>query len=56
VAKQLTREDQEPEAITRAVLGVLSRHVSRGEVQYLKNVLPAEIRSLFADEYHPLWF
>jgi uncharacterized protein (DUF2267 family) len=56
VARELTHDDQEPEAITRAVLDVLSKHVSAGEVRHLKQSLPTEIRTLFSDEYHTLWF
>jgi uncharacterized protein (DUF2267 family) len=56
VSSRLTGDEQEPEAITRAVLSVLSRHVSAGEQRHVKQSLPAEIRTLFADEFHTLWF
>ena len=36
-----------PEVIARAVLGVISRHVSAGEVQDVKSILPKELRTLW---------
>lgn len=56
VAKQLTRGGFDPEMVTRTVFDVLSKHVSKGEARHLKRALPGEIRSLFPDEYHTLWF
>jgi uncharacterized protein (DUF2267 family) len=56
VADQLDQDDVKAEAVTRAVLNVLSKHVSKGEVNHLKHILPAEIRNLFADEFHTLWY
>jgi uncharacterized protein (DUF2267 family) len=43
------REDPavDPEWVTRAVLQVLSKHVSGGEVESVKRSLPTEIRSLW---------
>jgi uncharacterized protein (DUF2267 family) len=35
------------EEIVRAVLRVLSRHVSRGEIENVKHCLPAELRTLW---------
>ena len=44
---QAFRDDPiDPEEVTRAVLGVLTRHVSCGEVAHLEHLLPTEIRSL----------
>ena len=56
VEAELTPGGPSVEAVTRAVLEVLSRHVSTGEVQHLRHALPAEIRDLFAEEFHTLWF
>jgi uncharacterized protein (DUF2267 family) len=36
-----------PEVLARAVLKVLSRHVSAGEVRDVKAILPAELRDLW---------
>jgi uncharacterized protein (DUF2267 family) len=43
------REDPypDPERVTKAVLRVLSKHVSSGEIEGLKQCLPTEIRSLW---------
>jgi uncharacterized protein (DUF2267 family) len=43
------REDPsiDPEDVTQAVLGLLARHVSGGEVAGLKHALPAELRALW---------
>jgi uncharacterized protein (DUF2267 family) len=42
------REDPgvDPEEVTRAVFQVLSKHVTRGEIEAVKRSLPAELRSL----------
>jgi uncharacterized protein (DUF2267 family) len=40
--------DVDPEWVTRAVLQVLSKHVSGGEVESVKRSLPTEIRTLWA--------
>ncbi len=40
--------DVDPERVTRAVLQVLSKHVSGGEVESVKQSLPSAIRSLWA--------
>jgi uncharacterized protein (DUF2267 family) len=37
---------KEPEAFARAVFRVLSRRVSGGEIQEVRQLLPAEIRDL----------
>lgn len=56
VAKQLAPASCDPEAVTRAVLDVLSRHISAGEVRQLQHILPTEIRTLLPEEFHTLWF
>lgn len=56
VAKQLTPVGPDAEPVTRAVFDVLSRHISAGEVRHLKHILPVEIRDLFTEEFHTLWF
>lgn len=38
----------DPERVPRAVLDVLSRHVSAGEVEHIKRALPDDLRSLWA--------
>jgi uncharacterized protein (DUF2267 family) len=38
--------DADPEKITRAVFAVLAKHVSAGEIETVKQLLPADIRSL----------
>lgn len=37
----------DPAAITRAVLGVVGKHVSAGEIEAMKLSLPAELRELW---------
>jgi uncharacterized protein (DUF2267 family) len=37
----------DPEKVTRAVLKVLCRHVTEGETQDIKGLLPAELRKLW---------
>lgn len=44
------------ESLTRAVFGVLAKHVSPGEIKHVKISLPKEIQSLWAEEMHTLWF
>jgi uncharacterized protein (DUF2267 family) len=39
--------DADPEQITRAVFGVLAKHVSAGEIEGVMNCLPAELRALW---------
>ena len=36
-----------PEAIVRAVFRVLTRHVSKGEIEQVHQLLPAEIREFW---------
>lgn len=40
-------EKKEPEAVARAVFLVLSRRVSEGEIEEVRQLLPAEIRDLW---------
>jgi len=44
------RDDPEvdPERVTRAVLQVLSKHVTSGEIESVKRSLPTELRALWA--------
>lgn len=39
--------DVKPEAVIRAVLGVVAKHVTAGEVENVKRGLPAELRELW---------
>jgi uncharacterized protein (DUF2267 family) len=45
----------DPERVARAVFVVLSRHVSRGEIEDVLGSLPAEIRGLFPGEVVEAW-
>ncbi len=38
----------EPESVARAVFQVLARHVTAGEIEDIKNSLPADIRALWS--------
>lgn len=44
-----------PEIIVRAVFRMLANHVSRGEIERVKNALPEEIRELWIDELRTVW-
>jgi uncharacterized protein (DUF2267 family) len=35
---------------TRAVFGILSRHIDRGQVEKIKHSLPEEVRAIWPDE------
>ena len=48
--------DINPEEVARAVFHVLAKHVTPGEIKHVKIALPAEIRSLWSEETHSLWF
>jgi uncharacterized protein (DUF2267 family) len=39
--------DVDPEQVTRAVFDVLAKHVTAGEIESVKQGLPAELRSLW---------
>jgi uncharacterized protein (DUF2267 family) len=48
IAAAFREEHQiDPERVVRAVFQVLSKHVSRGEIESVKQNLPTEIRSLW---------
>jgi len=38
----------DPERVTQAVFQVLAKHVTSGEIESVKQILPAEIRSLWS--------
>jgi uncharacterized protein (DUF2267 family) len=44
------------EEVARAVFQVIAKHVTPGEIRHVKIALPGEIRSLWSDETHSLWF
>jgi uncharacterized protein (DUF2267 family) len=44
------------EDVTRAVFQVIAKHVTPGEIKHVKIALPSEIRSLWSEETHSLWF
>ena len=41
----------DPESVARAVLDLLSRHVSEGEISDVRHILPRPIEELWAPEY-----
>jgi len=43
------------EVVARAVFHVLARHVTEGEIERIKKVLPGDIRSLWSDEIRTVW-
>lgn len=45
----------DPNQVVRAVFQVLSKHVTSGEIERVKHSLPAELRSLWTDEFRTLW-
>jgi uncharacterized protein (DUF2267 family) len=44
------------EEVADAVFRVIARHVTPGEIKHVKIALPGEIRSLWAEEMHTVWF
>ncbi|MEX0676083.1 MAG: DUF2267 domain-containing protein [Pirellulales bacterium] len=48
VAAECSDENRNDGRVTQAVFQVLAKHVTPGEVQKIKGVLPAEIRSLWS--------
>jgi uncharacterized protein (DUF2267 family) len=48
--------DIDTEEVARAVFQVIAKHVSPGEIKHVKVALPSEIRSLWSEEMHSLWF
>jgi uncharacterized protein (DUF2267 family) len=48
IAQEFRGEDRvDPEQVARAVFAVLARRVTEGEIEDVRHVLPAEIRSLW---------
>ena len=45
-----------PEDVATAVFQVIAKHVTPGEIKHVKIALPGEIRSLWSEETHTLWF
>jgi uncharacterized protein (DUF2267 family) len=48
IAAAFRELEVDPEEVTRAVLQVLSKHVSAGEIASVKQSLPTELRSLWS--------
>jgi len=48
--------DDNPEEVVRAVFQVIAKHVTPGEIMHVRINLPGEIRSLWSEETHSLWF
>jgi len=48
--------DVNPEEVARTVFRVIAEHVTPGEIKHVKINLPGEIRSLWSEETHSLWF
>lgn len=46
----------DPEEVSRAVFEVIAQHVTPGEVRHVKISLPGELRSLWSEATHSLWF
>jgi|SRR5208283_1979884 len=44
------------EEVARAVFHVIAKHVTPGEINHVKLSLPGEIRSLWSEETHTVWF
>jgi uncharacterized protein (DUF2267 family) len=54
---QAFRDDPtvDPEEVTRAVFRVLARHVTAGEIDEVKQMLPAELRELWSSGARTAW-
>jgi uncharacterized protein (DUF2267 family) len=53
VAAALTGHPFEtPEQVVRAVFGVIAKHVTPGEIEHVKLILPGERRALWSEEVH----
>lgn len=48
--------DVDPEDVARAVFQVIAKHVTPGEIRHVKLMLPDQIRSLWSEETHSVWF
>ena len=46
----------DPENVARAVFQAIAKHVTPGEIKHVKIALPSEIRSLWSEDMHSLWF
>jgi uncharacterized protein (DUF2267 family) len=54
VAENLVRApDVDPEPLTRAVFGLLARHVDRGEIGHVRSMLPDPVRRMWPDLDQP---
>ena len=54
VAENLVRApDVDPEPLTRAVFGLLARHVDRGEIGQVRSMLPDPVRRMWPDLDQP---
>jgi uncharacterized protein (DUF2267 family) len=47
--------DVDPEEVTRAVFRVLAKHVTAGEIEDIKQMLPAEVRELWSVGSSMVW-
>jgi uncharacterized protein (DUF2267 family) len=47
IASELSNQDVDPEQAARAVFALLTRRVTRGEIDDVKHILPAELRELW---------
>jgi uncharacterized protein (DUF2267 family) len=47
VGRALRNDELRPEKVARGVFRLLARHISRGEIEDIKHVLPAELRALW---------
>ena len=56
VASQLPGLDFDPEQVVRAVLQVIAKHVTLGEIDHLCHSLPHELRDLWTEELNTVWF
>jgi len=57
IARALPKDGScNPEQVAQAVFQVLARHVTPGEIKHVKIILPHQIRSLWVEETHTLWF
>ena len=44
-----------PEEVARAVFQIVAKHVTAGEIEGMKHLLPNEIRSLWSEESRTVW-
>jgi uncharacterized protein (DUF2267 family) len=45
----------DPDRVARAVLQVLSKHVTSGEIDNVKHSLPTQLQSLWSDDFRTVW-